>query len=298
MKIVLAVLLALAAPVANAFEGNALSGPDPFLYTTPGPGFCCGNSVSSKTMTSQIINTGVRNLVIVLAGQSNVCDNHGAAYTPTNASKIDNMYPYGGGIYAASDPILGTSADSAALGPGNFVLRLADNLITAGLFDRVIIFAIGIGGTSIADWDTGVATGRWQPTFNRLKAKGIMPGLANTTIAIIWGQGEQDASLGTSQAAYAAGLNNVINQARAAGFSQSNVPFFVAEETWFGGTTSANVQNAQSAIVNHASNIWAGPNADSLNSSNRQDNTHFNPTGAAAVATLWQAALHAFGAPF
>lgn len=44
---------------------------------------------------------------------------------------------------------------------------------------------------------------------------------------------------------------------------------------------------------------WAGANADSLNATNRQtDNTHFNDTGMASLATLIYNAMHASGAPY
>lgn len=283
-------------PVRGA--GLGISKPDPNYLPPITLNTCCGYEISGKARSSQTINTAIRNLVLVVSGQSNVCNNHGTTFTPVNGTKIDNLNLYDGAIYVATDPLLGTNKDAVSLGPGNFALRLADKLVTANKFDRVILLMIGIGGTAVAEWDTGVGSGRFAVAYSRLAARGITPGLTNTTIAILWGQGENDTFLGTSQASYAASLGNVITQARNAGFTQGSVPFFVAKLSWNGGSTSANVQNAQTGIVNHGANIWAGPDADTLDNTKRQDNTHLNPTGADEFATLWQTALAAFGAPF
>src|ERR1700680_672355 len=64
------------------------------------------------------------------------------------------------------------------------------------------------------------------------------------------------------------------------------------------GSTSLNVTNAQAAAVNNGAGIWAGGNSDTLNSSNRSDNVHFNATDPAAMASLELTALQATGAPF
>ena len=308
MRLILGWLFALLTTSALAQGKGAASLPDPAQLQTINlasgrDSMCCGNDVNSKTARNPTINTGIRNLVLVIGGQSNMGDNHGAAYTPTNATAIDNLHLNDGQIYAAADPLLGSANDLRSLGPANFNLRLADNLITANKFDRVILLIIQISGTGIAQWDpaqttTGPGVGRFTAAFARLKARGITPGLTNTTIAILWGLGETDCALATPQATFAASLGNVITAARAAGFTQNLVPFFVAEESWVSGAGCAAIEAAQTSIVNTPNNIWGGPNSDSLNNSNRQDTTHFNPTGAAANATLWVTALHAFGAPF
>lgn len=309
MRLLLALFFAVVLSPSVAGE-IAVSAPDPF--TLQFAMTCCGNAPNSKTLSSQTIDTTKRNLVIVAAGQSLAGDNSSTAYTPTNGSKIDNLYLYDGGIYQASDPLLGPTNDGTSLGPGNFLLRLADDLITAGLFDRVIICPIGVGGTTIAGWDTGLESDRFGVAYRRLAAKGIVPGLTNTTIVILWIQGEQDNANGTTQLAYSTGIGDVITAARNAGFTQGLVPFFVPEESWNAGTVSTAVENAQIAIINHGSNIWAGPNSDAFNGNvcgsasnaacRQADNTHLTAAGAYSNAGTggggWRAALHAYGPPF
>jgi Carbohydrate esterase, sialic acid-specific acetylesterase len=296
---------------ASAGELGSVSAPDPYTLQTGTS--CCGNVPDSKTPTSQFINPAIPggNLIIIGSGQSNIGDNHGAAYIPTNGSKIDNMYIYDGGVYSATDPLLGSVLDGPTLGPGNFVLRLADDLITTNGFGRVILCPIQVSGSAIASWDTGVNNDRFKTIYKRLAAKGITPGISGVTIVILWVQGEQDNANGTTQSAYATAMSDVIAQARNAGFTQGVVPFFVGEQTWI-GSVSTPVQNAQIAAVNHSANIWAGANGDILTGSvcgagaasacRQADNTHFTPTGAYSFAGTggggWRAALHAFGAPF
>lgn len=273
---------------------SATSVPDPFASSFPAASneFFSGYEINGKTRVSSAINGAIRNCVLLIAGQSNVCNNFPASYTPTNVGKVDNFNIYDGAVYSAADPLLGTAREAASLGRGNFSGRLADKLINANKFDRVILVPIGIGGTLVSDWETGFCKDRMRVAINRLAAGGIVP------TAVLWGQGEQDNFASTAQAAYQTSLTNVIANARAAGLG-STIPWFIAQQTWNSGTTSAAVQSAQAAIVNVGSRIYAGPNADSLNATNRQaDNTHFNDTGSNAYAGLWQTALGLFGTPF
>lgn len=241
---------------------------------------------------SQVLDGTKRNCVLLIAGQSNVSNNFPTPYTPTNSTKVDNLNCYDGGIYSAVDPLLGTARDGPSLGRGNFAGRLADWLINANKFDRVILVPIPVSGSYVADWVSGVASRRFAIAISRMAAKGLTP------TAVLWGQGENDNFGGTTQAAYTTGLNSVITNARTAGIPAA-VPWFIALQTWNSGTTSAAVRAAQTAVVNHSSAIWAGPDADTLGVSLRQaDNTHLTDAGAAQYATLWLNALSAYGAPF
>jgi hypothetical protein len=259
-------------------------------------------STGGKTLRSVTIDTGIRNLVLIVAGQSNYQNVAPTAYTPTNASALDNFNVYDGGVYAAADPLLGASWMYTTLGqgganpsPGNIGTRVGDLLITNGQFDRVILVPVAIGGSTIEMWATGSLSNRVPTAMARLASRGIVPGMTNVEFAVIWGQGESDNTLDTSQANYTSRLNTVISNAAAAGFSGR---WFINKQTWNAGSTDANVQAAQDAMPN-GSTIFAGANADSLNATNRYaDNTHFNDTGMAALATLVYNAMVASGAPY
>lgn len=275
---------------------------DPNLLPVITGGAVLNVNISGLARRSQAVNTGIKNLVLIVAGQSNVTNIAPSAYSPVNASSIDVMNITDGAIYPAVDPLIGCSF---SWGGGNPALRLADNLITAGLFDRVILEPVAVGGSSVADWATGTSSNRIQVALQRLSAKGFTA-RTNVTVAIIWGQGETDTTLGTLTAAYTASLNTVMGNAATAGFTGR---WFIAKQSWNGTTVSANVQNAQVAAI--GGSVFAGPNADVMINSTcsasacRQNpdpqgstNLHFSDAGSITYAAGWQTTMHASGAPF
>jgi hypothetical protein len=243
---------------------------------------------------AQSLDQRVRNLVLIVAGQSNITDIAPSVYKTRNPDAIDNFNPYDSVIYAAADPLIGCSRND---GGGNPALRLADNLLTAKRFDRVIIAPIAVDGTTIADWSDGFAASRVSVTLTRLADIGIVEG-RNITIAVIFGQGEQD--LGTSREDYLFRLRKLIASSRAVGFRG---PWFIAKQTYSGGRISTAVQSAQTDVVDHQKNIWAGVDADSLNGSvcggkacrQAPGDVHWSDAGSQAYAAGWQKVLDALG---
>lgn len=253
---------------------------------------------NGKTLrtTGIAINPAKKTLVLLFAGQSNSGNINPTAFVPTNASAIDNFSIYDGAFYAPSCPVLGT-AWAIGNGTGHVGLRVADALVSAGKFDRVILVPIGVGSGAAANFAPGGAVDdRFRVAIKRLAARGITPSSTGTTWAITWMQGESDTLAGTSQASYAASTAATIAQSYADGFVGR---WFVATETIAGGSANSAIQAAQASVVDNV-NIFAGPNTDSLTgATNRQtDGIHLNDTGAASVTTLWTAALHASGAPY
>jgi hypothetical protein len=258
----------------------------------------------TKTLTlraTQTLSAAIPNLVLICAGQSNATNVAPSAYTPSNAAKLDQLSPIDGAIYAAADPLLGTSLNPT-LGSGNPFLRLADSFATT-LFDRVVLVPVAVDSTPVVDWETGFAKDRIPVAIRRLAARGIVIG-TNVTIAVCWGQGEGDQIAGTSQAAYTASLNAVIAASRTAGLGTTG-PWFVAKQTNVNGSTSAAVQAAQAAVVNHGAGVWAGPDADALVGAacsgvacRNVDGTHWSDAGSTSYAAAWKTAMALFGAPF
>lgn len=301
--------LALGA-LAGGAGGNGGGGPDPFALQFTGVYDCASeggftfncneayNVTFGRTPRNLTINTGIRNLVLISAGQSNRQSEAPSAYTQTNPNAIDNFNIQDGAIYPYVDPALGTGYIATGIptgGPGSVASRVADKFISGGQFDRVIAVPVAIGGSMVADWATGGRlANRLCVTMRRLAARGITPSTTNVTFGIEWGQGESENGV-TSQATYTTLLNQVISNAAACGFVGR---WFVSIETWNAGNVWAPVQAAQTAIVN-GTTIFQSANADSLNATNRvSDNIHFNDTGIAALATLIYNAMHATGAPF
>lgn len=308
---VLALLAAIDCLYAGSGSGSGAPTPDPFYLNEAGGQAQTQyplRATTAKTLApSQAINTSIRNLVLITAGQSNLGNIAPTPYTPANPTKLFNPNVYDGATYFASDPLLGCSYTviSSVTDVGNPILRLADALVSAGKFDAVYIVPVAINGTSIADWTTGgVHSDRVPVAIRRLAQRGIVPG-PNVTFAILWGQGEANTSTGTSQATYQTALNTIIANAAAAGFSGR---WFVAVQSWNSVRTSGPIQAAQLAVVNNTT-VFRGANADALigNSCNgggacRQDGLHWSDNGSIAyaldAANGWLPAMQASGAPF
>lgn len=259
------------------------------------------SDTTGRTLRNTPINIGVKNLVLILPGQSLAGAEAPTAFVPTNSTVVDNLNPYDGSIYAYVDPPLGSTWAYTSFGgslptpsAGAIGGRIADTFITNGTFARVIVVPIASGSSQIFQWNTGgIFADRIGVAMRRLAARGITPATTNVTFAVLWMQGESDH--GTATATYKTGLTNMQAQAVLSGFSGR---FFVSQETWISGATDTNVQAAQTGIVDGVK-FWAGGNIDSLNATNRlADNTHLNDTGMAAAAALQVAAMHASGSPF
>lgn len=298
--LIFTVILSFASLSALGQTGSG-GAPDPFLLAPVPNGSVVNVNTKAVALRSQTVNTGIRNLVLIVAGQSNATNVAPSVYTPANPLSLDQLNVNDGAIYAAGDPLLGCSLNET-LGPGNPFLRLADSFVTAAQFDRVILVCVAIDATSVAHWETGFAANRITVALGRLAAKGIVAG-TNVTIAVLWAQGETDNDLGTGQTAYTNSLNNVIAATRATGFTG---PWFVAKQSWNGTAVSAAIQAAEAAVVNHPAGVWAGGDADSLTgnacsgSPCRQSPglLHWTDAGSASIAASFKSKMALFGAPF
>lgn len=299
-KLAIAVAAALSLASANAGpRSNIVSAPDPggIYYEVGNESKGVFQSLDSRTVRSITINPAKKTLILISAGQSLAANTGTGSYSPSNGSVLDNFNPVTGELYAAANPLLGTTGSQ-----NNFVTQLGDTFITNGIFDRVIIVPCALSGTSISQWVGPVSSpepGFFQRTIlsaiNKLKARGITPSTTGTTWAVLWNQGESDNQIGTSQASYVAGFNSMFGVVNAA---IPNVRWFVAKETWINGTVSATIQAAQLSLINNIQ-IFSAGNMDALDATNRQgDNTHLNATGQANAAALVYNAMHASGAPF
>ena len=307
LRILLALLIAVSPAFAAGPRAKVASKADPFKlgvserndvqFSDTGFG-----DTTAKTVRSRTINTGIRNLVLLIFGQSNCTSVAQTAYSPTNGTVLDQLNILDGQMYAAADPLLGQSlaiapGSTGTFGPGSIGIRVGDQLITNNKFDRVILVPFCIGGAGVATWGSGgFLFPNSAAAMARLAQVGITPGMTGVTFAALWMQGESDH--GMAQATYAANFATISAALIATGF---NGRIFVNEETWLSGTTDANVQAAQTTSIpnNTTPGTWAGANADSLGAGSRQsDNTHFTPAGLASLTTLIVAAMAASGAPF
>lgn len=282
--------------------------PNQLGQNTDSPGGATSSNVNAVSLRAdQTPSPAVRNLAVIVAGQSNCTDIIPTLYTITNTSALDQLYIKNGGVYNALDPLLGTSYDSSR--PGFAILPLFDNLVTSSLFDRILIVPICIGGSAVVNWQSGNQSDRIGVALSRLRAKGWVTGI-NVTVIVLWMQGEAENG-STAQATYVASLNAVIASSRTNGFSG---PWFIAKETWNGTQVWAPVQAAQTnlssagspGVINNSAGVYAGPDMDALVGSvcagaancRQGDNIHLSAAARTTASVNWQTALHAYGAPF
>ncbi len=282
-----------AAALAGGARADYLGGNPYFLFEAEeNP---CYSDPAGKILRTATLDPSKRNCILVIAGQSNFQNIAPTLVTPVNATMVDQISLYDGNVYAAADPLLNMRLAPPRDRLGCPATRLADSLVSAGKFDRVILLPIALGNTSVADWLPGGVAG------TRIQAAGYrLAKLRMTATAVLWGQGENDTALGTTAVAYAQALLQVIANFRASGMA---CPFLVAQQSYniVGGVavTSSAVTMAQADVVNSANGIFSGPNADSLTDINRNGGgVHWSDAGSAAYANLWQNALIAAGPPF
>jgi Carbohydrate esterase, sialic acid-specific acetylesterase len=239
-----------------------------------------GRQLSVKLTSSERSRTGV----FVILGQSNAA-NQGAGHYVAKR-QVDNFNIYDGQCYLAADPLLGASGDG-----GNFATRLGDKLIEAGLFDRVILAPIAMGGTTVEQWaEEGMFNRRIPVLIRRLHDAGLAADF------ILWHQGEGNPGMGDSGGRqYCKNLMEVIGTFRKYGVT---APFFVALATLCGGPhpNAENIRAGQLLAVNPSAGIYQGPDTDIIGTEYRWDACHFDETGLGLAATLWLEVIAEFQA--
>ncbi len=201
--------------------------------------------------------------VIMALGQSNAA-NHGELTTTRTAPVT--LFTEGQCI-KATDPLPGSTGRG-----GSIWSRLPGPLV---------ISVMGIDATSIADWTDARSPLRQRLTSHiaSMKTVGLLP------TVILWQQGEADAKLGTTRAAYSAGLDKLANILTQAG---TDAPIIMALSTV---CRSNPIPDIRAAIITQAerdTRFKIGPDTDTLNDAAlRVDGCHFSAAGLEQAARLW-----------
>lgn len=301
LKIITTILLFLL-PTALIAGGDGPTTPDQLLLTEViNPGQTVFRGPLPSAPVNLTINPAQKTLVLLVAGQSQWTNVNPTVYTPVNSSVIYQLNIYDGAIYPMAGDVLGSTYYYAAGAPapaaaGNISVRVADQLVTNGTFNNVIIVNFAVGGTDVGKWAVGGPLyERGHVAMMRLAAQGITPSTTGVTFGYLWGQGEDDNQLGTSTVTYQTLLGQVFAKMTASGFVGR---FFVCKETWILGTVSAAVQAAQVAIVDNVT-IFSAGNLDQFGAPDRDaNNTHFNDTGAPLVEAVVVSNMHSSGSPY
>ncbi len=226
--------------------------------------------------------------VFVTAGQSNSAN---SGETQLQAQDERVLAFDGTNWRRANDPQPIATASGGSPWPS-----LGDKL--AAEFDVPIGFvSVGWGGTRVGQWVPGAAGRDSQPLYERLKA-GLQAMGPKGSRAVLWHQGESDASNNTSSAEYKALLEEILAASRSeelgAGFE---VPWLIALASYRPNTgPDPDVIAGQQMVIDADPRAFLGAQTDSLLGSLRSaDGIHFSATGLEAHAEQWFNALVASG---
>jgi lysophospholipase L1-like esterase len=155
----------------------------------------------------------------------------------------------------------------------------------------LVLAVLAVDASQIADWlPEGPTSTDLTNMVSNLRAKQL------TISAVLWQQGEADARVGTSSYAYGEALTILIHRLRALGIS---APILLARSTRCRNAGSVQVRDADSRIAKRESNVFLGPDTDTLGEDMRFDGCHFNEMGLDRAASMWVEVLkkHAVFAP-
>jgi lysophospholipase L1-like esterase len=149
----------------------------------------------------------------------------------------------------------------------------AQNLISSGLYDKVIVLSLGIGGSAVAAWSEGSVLNR------RLLANLTELEKVYDITDMLWHQGESDAIWGVTENHYENSFESMVSSIRNTGIK---APIFISVASHCKGVSGYPnpITRAQIDSVNKPNNVVLGVNTDELIPSEmRRDNCHFNEQG-------------------
>ena len=213
-----------------------------------------------------------RTAVIVTLGQSNAANQ--SRGLRKGIAGTANFNWFDGHCYSADDPLLGS--DGILASPWT---RLANLLVEAGEYDRVLIVPIAVSGSRVSEWTPDGRLGfRVVDTARSLRAAGLKP------THILWHQGESDSGR-TAPQDYVRDFSAIVAQFRIEGW---DAPVYAARATLCLGRTDPALNAAQASLPDLIPGVLAGPDTDLLDSfPDRHDRCHFTESGTDAHAAMW-----------
>lgn len=227
------------------------------------------HSISTKKQIDcKTVSRGGKTMTALLIGQSNAANSGDTLYRPRGA-----VYEfYRGKCYGSFDPVLGATGKG-----GSVWTRLADKLISAGVYNSVVFINVAVKGSEIKRWASG---GDLYPRIDRAISGSKEASLRITHV--LFHQGETDAYLKTGKEQYKESFLDMLGAIRGAGV---NAPVYVSTASRSMNRVSKDIREAQAelALANKK-----GPDTDKLNLlDDRYDGVHFSAKGMEKFAQLW-----------
>jgi hypothetical protein len=275
---------------------GAYSAPDPQVQGLNTNGLTANVTTTGLTLRSPALVPGQRTLTLITIGQSNSANHQGDSpyLFDFTASNVDMVHMRDGRVFQAKEPLLGADGTMS-----NYISRVANDLVVAGDVDRVILMCCGAGGTYMREHDpvfvrVNPSDGPYHPHLTNAVSRAKSMGLLTTpkSACVIMTQGESDAQIATTQAAWEQALYRIRASIDTLGFPG---PIFVNKATWVNGlpSNSAAIRAAQAGVVN-GTTIRAGFDMDTLDNSLRYDDVHLSAAGAQAKANGVRSLLNAW----
>lgn len=219
-----------------------------------------------------------RTAVLLIAGQSNAANSGAQRHFTRHPDKVLNFM--NGRCYVAASPLLGSNGFA-----GEYWTLMGDQLIDAGVFDRVILAPLAIGGSDIAQWAKGGAlNASMVPLVQSLVTR-------YRVTHVLWHQGESDFALRTDPATYKAQFLSFVDTLRA---NAVDATVFVSTATrCLPGWSDHNpIQAAQQKLAANEPAFKPGVDTDALLSAqDRYDDCHMADSGEVKTAKAWAAIL-------
>jgi hypothetical protein len=219
-----------------------------------------------------------RTAVLFIAGQSNAANNAAQRHNTRYPDRVLNFM--GGRCYVASSPLLGATGFA-----GEPWTLMADELIDAGAFDRVILAPVAVGGSTIAQWAKGGA-------LNTSMIPLVQDLVTHYRVTqVLWHQGESDFALRTDPAQYKEQFLSFADTLRA---NAVDAPVFVSVATrCLPGWSQPNaIQTSQQELAASQPEFKPGVDTDKLLSTqDRYDDCHMADSGQVKTAKAWAAIL-------
>jgi hypothetical protein len=220
---------------------------------------------------------GSRTAVLLLLGQSNAANSGGQRYRSTAGARVLNFHD--GKCFVAASPLLGSTGFN-----GEYWTLLGNALLTAGVFDTVVLVPAAFGGTEIAQWLPGSRLDRaLRQTIADTRSAGYR------TTHVLWHQGEHDFFYGTDQQTYGDRFLALLETLRT---EDVTAPVLVSVATKCGILRSHAADNpvqiAQRSLPTIAPSVFPGVDTDALLTDiDRYDDCHFSASGQRKVADAW-----------
>jgi hypothetical protein len=215
-------------------------------------------------------------IVILALGQSNAA-NHGAR-------GIDADVPVAliadGKCVMAVDPLPGGTGVG-----GSIWYRVPRHFAKLEPRRPIVMSVLAVDATSINDWtnEKSLLRERLSQQLKSMQALGLAPNFA------LWQQGETDASSGTSQADYSAGLDKL---AGILDEEKINAPLVLALSTVCRSEPNAMIRAAIEEKVVSNPRFQLGPDTDyDIHEGLRSKKCHFSSEGLDRAAQLWASTL-------